>query len=363
MKRFLRLGGLWQAAAVLCALAVLYWGLIASDRYVSEAKVVVERSDAIGANNADFASLLVGSTAPQDLLLLREYLLSVDMLRKLDEKLELRAHYSDSGRDPLSRMWFENASLERFHRHYLQRVSIEYDDFARVLSIQAQAYTPGMAEAIARMLVTEGERFMNDMTHRIASEQVIYIEKQVKAQGERTIAARQELLAFQNRNGLVSPRGDVESLSSVVARAEAELAELRVRRGTLLDVFTAQSPAVLQVDAEIAAVERQIAAQRSRMVSTKGKGGLNRVAEEQERLQASAEFAQDIYKTALGALEKARIEATRKLKNVAVVQQPTAPEYPLQPRRFYNIVVFVLMTLMVAGLIELVMTIIKDHRD
>lgn len=363
MKRFLKWNRLWQAAAVLCVLGALYWGLVASDRYVSEAKVVVERSDAIGTNTSDFASLLVGNTAPQDLLLLREYLLSVDMLQKLDEKLKLRAHYSDSGRDPISRMWFENASIERFHAHYLRRVSIEYDDFSRVLSIQAQAYTPEVAHAIAGMLVGEGERFMNEMTHRIASEQVVYIEKQVQAQGERAIAARQDLLAFQNANGLVSPRGDVESLSSVVASAEAELAELKVRRGALQDVFTAQSPAILQLDAHVAAVEKQIATQRGRLVSTKGKGGLNRVVEQQERLQAAAEFAQDIYKTALGALEKARIEATRKLKNVAVVQQPTVPEYPLRPRRFYNIVVFVLMTLMVAGVIELVIAIVRDHRD
>ncbi|QKS64254.1 chain-length determining protein [Cupriavidus gilardii] len=363
MKTLLKTSRLWQAAAALCVLAALYWGLIASDRYVSEAKVVVERSDAIGANTSDFASLLIGNTAPQDLLLLREYLLSVDMLQLLDSRLNLREHYSTGGRDPLSRMWFRDASLERFHAHYLKRVNVEYDDYSRVLVIQAQAYTPEMARNIAEAMVREGERFMNEMTHRIASDQVVYIEKQVQAQGERAKEARQALLAYQNANGLVSPRGDIESLSSVVASAEAELAELKVRRASLKDVFTPQSSTIVQIDAQIAAVEREIASQRDRMVSTKGKRGLNRVIEEQERLQLAAEFSQDLYKTALGALEKARIEATRKLKNVAVVQQPTMPEFPLQPRRIYNIVVFVLMTLMLAGVVQLLRAIVKDHRD
>lgn len=362
MKTLLKTSRLWQAAAALCVLAALYWGLIASDRYVSEAKVVVERSDAIGANTSDFASMLIGNTAPQDLLLLREYLLSVDMLQLLDAKLNLREHYSSAG-DPLSRMWFRDASLERFHAHYLQRVSVDYDDYSRVLVIQAQAYTPEMAHDIAQTMVREGERFMNEMTHRIASDQVIYIEKQVETQGQRAKEARQALLAYQNANGLVSPRGDIESLSSVVASAEAELAELKVRRASLKDVFTPQSSTIVQIDARIAAVEREIDAQRNRMVSTKGKRGLNRVIEEQERLQLAAEFSQDLYKTALSALEKARIEATRKLKNVAVVQQPTTPEFPLQPRRIYNIVVFVLMTLMLFGVIQLLRAIVKDHRD
>jgi capsular polysaccharide transport system permease protein len=363
MKKILKASRLWQLAAGACVLAVLYWGLIASDRYVSEAKVVVERSDAIGADASNFTSLLIGNTAPQDLLLLREYLLSVDMLKKLEADLKLREHYSDYRRDPLSRLWFSDASLERFHHHYLQRVSVEYDDFSRVLVIEAQAYTPEMAQAIARTLVSEGERFMNEMTHRIAGEQVVYIEKQVQAQGERVKAARQDLLAYQNANGLVSPRGDVESLSSVVAAGEGELADLKVKRAALKDVFTPQSPAIQQIDAQIDAIEKQIGAQRARMVSHKGKGGLNRVVEEHERLQAAAEFAQDIYKTALSALEKARIEATRKLKNVAVVQSPTTPEYPLEPRRLYSIAVFVLMTLMLAGVVQLLGAIVKDHRD
>ncbi len=361
--RFTRLNRIWQAALVACLLAVVYWGVIASDRYVSEARVVVERSDGVGASAADFTSLLTGtSSAPQDLLLLREYLLSVDMLKKLDARLGLRKHYADRYRDPLSRLWFEDASLERFHDYYLKRVSVDYDDFARVLVIRVEGFSADMAHDIAQELVSEGERFMNEMTHRIASEQVVYIEKQVHAQGERLKAARQALVAYQNANGMVSPRGEVESLSSVVASAEATLAELNVKRNSLKEVYTAQSPTIQQLDAQIAAVERQIAEQHGRMVSAKGRG-LNRVVEEHDRLQAAAEFAFDIYKTAIGALEKARIEATRKLKNVAVVQSPTRPEYPLQPRRIYNIVVFVLATSMLAGVLQLLSAIIRDHRD
>ncbi|WP_420994145.1 chain-length determining protein [Cupriavidus sp. 30B13] len=362
-RQFRQCGRLWRIAIGASVLAIVYWSVIASDRYVSEAKVVVERSDAVGASATDFYSSLLGANAaPQDLLLLREYLLSVDMLGKLDARLALKAHYSDPRRDALSRLWPADASLERFHDYYLRRVSVEYDDFSHTLVVRAQAYTPAMAQAVTRLLVAEGERFINDLTHRVAGEQVVYIENQVRTQGERMKADRQALLAYQNANGLVSPRGDVESLSSVVAGAESELADLRVRRAALKDVYTPQSPAIQQLDAQIAAVQAQIGAQRARMTSSKSKA-LNQVVEEHERLQAAAGFSEDLYKTALSVLEKARMEATRKLKNVAVVQSPTLPEYPLQPRRLYNIVVFVLAALMLAGVLQLLGAIIRDHRD
>ncbi|MDH4189215.1 MAG: chain-length determining protein, partial [Betaproteobacteria bacterium] len=112
----------FKAAWIAIALAILYWGPIASDRYVSEATIIVERTDFSGGSQMDFASLLTGGKGGHDLLLLREYLLSVDMLRKLDARFHLRAHFSDPRRDPLSRMWPEGTSQEWFHRYYLSRV-------------------------------------------------------------------------------------------------------------------------------------------------------------------------------------------------------------------------------------------------
>ncbi|HEV7391441.1 MAG TPA: chain-length determining protein, partial [Burkholderiales bacterium] len=165
-------GRLWQAALLLCAFATVYWSLIASDRFVSSASVVVQRSDPDGAPGADFLSLLAGNSAPQDLLLLRRYLRSVDMLKKLDSTLHLREHYSDSSRDALSRLWPADASAERFHDYYLDRMKAEYDEYSHVLTIEVQANTPEMAQKITRALVSEGERFMNELTHRIAGEQV-----------------------------------------------------------------------------------------------------------------------------------------------------------------------------------------------
>ncbi|MGO4326118.1 chain-length determining protein [Cupriavidus sp. 2TAF22] len=363
LREIRQCGWPWRIAIAASILAIVYWGVVAADRYVSEAKVVVERSDAVGATTTDFYASLLGANAPpRDLLLLREYLLSVDMLNKLDATLALKGHYSDPRRDALSRLWPADASLERFHDYYLGRVSVEYDDYSRTLVVRAQAFTPAMAQAVTRALVEEGERFINDLTHRVAEEQVVYIERQARTQGERMKADRQALLAYQNANGIVSPRGDVESLSGVVAAAESELADLRVKRAALKDVYTPQSPAIQQLDAQIVAVQAQIGAQRARMTSSSGKA-LNRVAEQQERLQAAAGFSEDLYKTALSVLEKARMESTRKLKNVAVVQNPTLPEYPLQPRRLYNIVVFVLGALMLAGVLQLLGAIIRDHRD
>lgn len=51
-------------AIALCVsiLAIIYWGVIASDRYVSEARVLIQRTDMAALQALDFGSLLAGGT-------------------------------------------------------------------------------------------------------------------------------------------------------------------------------------------------------------------------------------------------------------------------------------------------------------
>lgn len=355
--------GIFGAALVASLLAAFYWGLIASDRYVSEAHVIIQKTDLASGQGMDFSSLLGNANGNQaDQLLLRDHLLSVDMLKKLDAKLNLRAHYSDWHRDPISRMWFKDASMEWFHRHYLSRLSVEFDSYAGILVLKTQGYDPKTAHAIAAMLVEEGERFMNYLAHSLAQDQVAFLEKQVSDMSKRAIHARQLVLQFQNQKGMVSPQGAAENLAAIINHLEAQLTELQTRRAALLGYLMPDSANIIELNQQISAIEKQIIQEQARLTSPNDKP-LNRAVEEFQRLQMNAEFAQDVYKTALVALEKGRVEATRNIKKISVLQNPTEPQYPLEPRRIYNTIVFILVTLLIAGIAHLLAAIIRDHKD
>lgn len=354
----------FRSAFIACLLAIVYWGVIASDRYVSEARVIIQRTDLAGGQSMDFGSLLTGAGGGSrtDQMLLRDYLLSVDMLNKLDASLKLREHFSDIHRDPLSRLWTKDVTIERLHSYFRSRASVEYDEYAGVLVIKAQAYDPEMAQAITAFMVMEGERFMNDMAHQLARGQVAFLEQQVATMSERANAARQALIALQNSKGMVSPQATAESLAQVVNQMEGQLTELRAKRAALSGYLAAGAPGMVELDLQISAIEQQMAREKSRLAAPNGKT-LNSTVEEFQRLEMTAQFTHDVYKTALVALEKGRIEATRTLKKVSVLQRPTKPEYPLEPRRLYNIIVFILITIVLAGIVHLVAAIVRDHKD
>jgi capsular polysaccharide transport system permease protein len=351
-----------SVAVIASLLAAVYWLVIASNRYVSEAHVIVLSTNLASDQAMDFSSLMGVSGNRTEQLLLRDYLRSQDMLKKLDGGLNLRAHYSDSHRDPLSRMWFRDTSIEWFHRHYLSQVSIEFDDYAGLMVIKAQAYDPKTAHAITTLLVREGEKFMNDTAHSLAQEQVEFLEKQSTLMNERAMHARQAVLDYQNQKGLVSPQATTETMAGIVAKLEAERAELETKRSALQAYLVPDHPSIVQLMQQIRAVGKQIGQEQAKLASPKGKS-LNRTVEEFRRLQMEAAFAEDVYKTALVAMEKVRIEVTRTIKKVCVIQAPTQPEYSLEPQRFYNTLLFMLVAMLLAGVVHLLAAIVRDHKD
>ena len=355
----------WISRGILAVslFCILYW-TFSSDRYVSEAIILIQNTEQITTPSLDVTTLLSGMGSPNksDQLLLSEYLLSVDMLKKLDKALNLRAHYSDSRWDFASRMWLGKYYLEWFYRYYLSRVSVTYDEITGVLRIQAQAYDPETAYKIAQLLVQDGEKFMNEMNHALARVQVEFLDKQVGQAQAQVLNASKVLLNFQNQKGLVSPKATVESIHAIISKLDGQRTELQTQLASLPRSLDKNHPTRKSLEQSLLAVEYQIAQEQKKLASTNGKP-LNSLMEEEQLLQLELKFKQDIYKTSLLALEKGKMDAARILKHISILQQPIVPEYAWQPRRIYGIIITLSITLLILGITNLLKYIILDHVD
>ncbi|MTW22670.1 chain-length determining protein [Allochromatium palmeri] len=359
MKR-LRKHPVWSLIILSTLVAAFYWSLIATDRFVSRANVVL-LSAQINKAGVGLSGILSGQTN-NDLLILRDFMLSTDMLAQLQAQLDLRAHYSNPDIDWFSRLSAPDVPTEDFHDYVLKRISVELDEYAQVLRISAQAYEAEMARRIVALLLEAGEEQMNAMGHRLAEEQVRFIEKQVETARQQMIEDGDRLLSYQNEHGLVSPTETVGSLSSVVAKLESELASLQARKAALSVSQSARSPEMMKLDSEIKGMREQIASERARLARASG-NALNRLAAEYELLRLQYEFSNKLYSSAVTALENTRVEAARALKQVSVLQTPTLPEYPTRPRRLHNITTFAIFAALAGLILQLLIAIIRDHKD
>ncbi|MFM0500982.1 chain-length determining protein [Paraburkholderia caffeinilytica] len=344
-------------------LSVPYWAVIASDLYVSDATVIMQRTDQLNGPSIALPAAVAGAGPNSaDQLLLREYLLSEDMLKKLDASLDLRSHYSDPHRDPISRMWFKHAPMEWFYKYWLSRIDVQYDDYSGVLRIKAQAYDPKISHAIVSLMVQDGEAHMNEMGHELAQSRVDFLSAQVASTHDRLLDATQAVVNFQNEKGLSAPQATAESINVLIDKLEEQKSAVQTQLASLPANLSPNQPTVVMLKANVNALTQQIAEKRAELTSP-SRRTLNYTIEEFQRLQMQVTFSQDLYKTALSALEQGRMDAARTLKMVSVLQSPTTPVFPLEPERIYSLIVTILVALALIGVVKLTESIIRDHVD
>jgi len=348
------------------AIALVYFLFVAADRYVSESTVALRQSENDAASAVPGAAMLLAGLSPpsrEDTLYLRQYIQSLGLLQDLEKRLGLRAHFESARIDFLSRLW-SSASQETFLDHYRNRVEVTMDELSSTLTVRVQGYDPDYAQRLNRAILDECERFVNEVTHQIAREKLGFAETELKRAAARLLQAKTEVLTFQARNKLLDPTVQAQASGALMADLQAQItraeAELRNMRSYLND----DAQQVKSQRSQIEALRAQLELERVRATGQgKQSDRLGALAIEFQGLQTQADFSADAYKLALATVENARIDATRKLKSLIVIEPPTRPQTAEYPRRLYNLLTLLIGLLLAYGVVRLVLATIREHQD
>ena len=359
-KHSLKLGSfMWVVACF--AVAVLYFGLIASDRYVSRAQLVIKQADQIKMLPDALSMLGIGGSNHEDVLLVQDYLNSPDMLAKLDKELGLKAHYQSHDIDYFSRL-SGDVSQEDFLKYYRDHLSLRLDDLSGVLTVELQAFDPGYGQHVVNLMLKESEGFINKLGHQVALEQLAFVEKEVDRAYQRVQDEKAKVLDFQNKHNLISPESTSTARLGVVSQIESELASQQAQLKQLQSYMKDTAPAVISVKARAEALTEQLAQEKARLTST-DQDAMNEVTARYMDVQTQATLAADLYKSGLISLEQARVEAYRKLKHLLVVSQPTLAQDAEYPRRLYNLATIGVLLCLMYGLIVMGLATLREHQD
>ena len=214
----LRLG----VVAVPCLLAAFYLFALAADRYVSESIVTVRQNGAEGAVGFNLTSLL-GVSVPASLddeKMLEAYILSIDILRKLDQDLGLQESFNSPGADFIFRLG-SGASQEQFLHYYRSRVEVVVEEDSGLLRIRAQGFSPEAAAALNSGILALSERFINEVSQRLAREQMAFAESELRKARSGVDKARLAVLGFQKAHDILDPLAQAEASSGLTAQLQA----------------------------------------------------------------------------------------------------------------------------------------------
>lgn len=359
-KQSLKLGSfMWVVACF--AIAVLYFGVIASDRYVSRAELVIKQADQIKMLPDALSMLGIGGSNHEDVLLVQDYLKSPDLLNKLDRELGLKAHYQSHKVDYFSRLP-DDVSREKFIEYYRNHLTLRLDDISGVLTIELQAFDPAYGQRVVGLMLKESEGFINKLGHQVALEQLAFVEKEVNRAYQRVQDEKAKVLDFQNSHNLISPESTSTARLGVVSQIEGELARQQALLKQLQSYMKETAPGVISVKARVDALTEQLEQEKAKLTGT-DKDAMNEVTARYMDVQTQATLAADLYKSGLISLEQARVEAYRKLKHLLVVSQPTLAQDAEYPRRLYNLATIAVILCLLYGLIIMSLATLREHQD
>lgn len=345
-------------------LIIIYLFVLAQDRYESNSAVVVKQVGEISGGSASGIGALLGvnTTSTEDIRYLQTYIQSPDIVALLDEKINLRKMFQGNGSDPFYQL-DEDASREELVEYYLRHVHVAFDEKNMVLNISAQGFSSADALVLNRSILEAGDKFINDVSQRVAKEQLVFSTNQLKEATENVTRAREALIDYQNKNQLFDPQNNALGISKLVMSLQGQLADLQTQETTLLSYLNPNAPQVVALRSQIDAVKQQIAQESKQLTSPSGGEKLNRRAAEFEELKAKVEFATDLYKISLGSFEKSRLEAVRKLKNVVVITSPQLAQDALYPRKSYMITTSIFLLIIMFGIVQLIIAVVKEHKE
>ncbi|TCB52221.1 capsule biosynthesis protein [Acinetobacter terrestris] len=341
---------------------IFYLFAFAKDRYQSSSILLVKQvADAQVADASGLGALLgVSNTSREDSQILKEYIGSRDMIEGLDRVFDLRKEFS-SVNDPVFAL-SKNASVEELVEYFNKIITVELDEQTMMLYVAAQGFSPEFSLKLNQEILRQSDNFINRISQTIAAEQQVFAKKQYQEATQQLDEARQAVLMYQNENEIFDPELQAKAIATLISGLQANLAQLKMEEHTLLSYLTHEAPQVVALRSQIDSVQKQINAESAKLTSPNNQK-LNQNVADFEALKAQVEFASDLYKISLASLEKARLEASRKLKKLVVITEPRLAEDVMYPRKLYiSITSFILLNI-IFGIGLLIQSIVREHRE
>lgn len=343
--------------------ATIYFGLIATEVYVSQTQFVVRSPDKPATSGLGVLLKSVGfSNAGDEIFATQDYVVSRDALRALNAKkaVELaytRPHVSTFDRfNPLG--W--NGSFEDLYEYYRDKVSIEHDATSSITTLSVKAFTPEDAFRFNKQLLAQAEALVNRLNTRGQSDLVNYAKRETEEAEQAGLRASRELARYRDQRGVIDPERQATVQLQMVSKLQDELIGARTQLAQLR-ALAPENPQIPVLETRIGALTREIDVALGRV--TGAQSSFSAAAVRYQRLELEREFAAKRLTAALTSLQEARNEARRQQAYVERIVQPSLPDEAAHPRRLRGILATFILGLVGYGILTMLFAGIREHKD
>lgn len=340
VRRRRRKGGgmllkLWLVVFLPTLLVAGFLWFKASDLYRSDSVFTVQNADVAAGAAAGglLGSLVGGGGAVYDSVAVQSFILSRDVLRRLDDEHGLIAHFQDPDLD-----WFHrlppDTSFENAYEFYKKMVSVSFDPTEGVLEMSLVAADPDSAERFSHAIIGYAEEMVDQLSDPIRADAMRDSERNLAEAEQRLKDAQLGEARVRKAQDTFSVEGEVSAEMGIIGAMEGELETLKARLTNLRRVTSETDPRVERIRAQVETLTAQVEERRKNLTGDRAGGSLADVNAALSRAQIDVQAAMLIFTAALEAREISRADAARQHRYLSVVSVPSLPDESNYPKKW-----------------------------
>jgi BexC/CtrB/KpsE family polysaccharide export inner-membrane protein len=347
--------------AVITALAVFYYGIVATPLFVSQTQFALKSKSAVP--TVPLISTLTGapSVGITELTAIKQYIQSRELLTKLDAKLHLRDQYTRPRADFMNYL-SPNATVKEFLRFYNSMISVDVDTDTSIITLEVHSYDASSAHALASMILNESSAFIDNLSDQMRQESIRSADVDYRGALADDIKAKNAVAEFRGKVGDLDPVNAGSSAASSVASMQANIAALNTQMAALKTYSTDNSPAVQQLAAQIKYLQQRIAEVQHHMVGATETNSLNKQLDRYHDLVIQQTYADQRLVAAQAAVDAAKSVAAQKELFIVAITHPDFPDRATLPSRLWNIASIIVLAATFYGIMTLGLAGVRDHQ-
>jgi capsular polysaccharide transport system permease protein len=348
-------------------LAGVYYGMIASNQYVAEMRMIVrtigvsEQFDT--SETREGRSMIGGDSLTQDSYIVANYLKSPEIVKKLETEVGLRSYFSREDIDPLSRL-SQDASFEELFRYWTRHIDTYVDGPSGIIIFTVRAFSPEESVRIANAALASADTMIDKISEKAKADLVARVEGDVNSSLGDYRVALDDLRNYQNKTGIFDPLSSAKMLSEIIGKLTEQRLQLIVSLKSLEAAGADNTARGRELRRSIQAIDDQIALRQNSMAgaSTGQNTQLSSSLTEFSRLETRRIVAQAIYEANVRNLDTAKSAALKRTTFMSIFSNSYVPEESEYPDRFSNWIILTIGLLTLWMTATLIWMSIEDHR-
>lgn len=345
-RRRVRLAGIMLRFLLFVALptAAVAWYYYerATDMYASRS-VMIFKSGGQTAQGTGGLLGLGGAANLTDSVSVQEYILSRDILRRLDEDYGYIAHFQNPAIDPLSRL-APDATFDEAYAYYRGglirpgKVKVGFDASEGVIRLEAIAADPESAQRFAEAIIRYAEEKVNSLNERSRNDGVRFAEQKVEEARRELMTAQRKVAEVQEQLDIYSVDAEAAALQGRIGALETEIDEVRAKIAKLQTVARdPEDSRYVPLRRELELKTAQLERLRERLTGdSAGRPSIARLSAALEIARVEQATANLMYASALSSLETAMASAASQSLYLETVVRPALPVEATKPERAAN---------------------------